>query len=84
MSLVVIQTAEEARKKATEVRLQQINNELTSIAECINRAVSEGEMSCYIDCYVDEEVKNKLENLGYKVTSGSYNYNEGYTNISWE
>lgn len=83
MSLVVIQTAEEVRKKATEVRLQQINNELTFIAECINQAVSEGEMSCYWDHYVDDEVKSKLETLGYKVTSG-YQYNESYTNISWK
>jgi hypothetical protein len=83
MSLIVIQTAEEAREKAAQVQLQQIYNKLTSIAESINQAVSEGEMSCYIDCYIDDEVKNKLETLGYKVTSGSQ-YNESYTNISWK
>lgn len=83
MNLTVIQTAEEAREKATEKRLQQINDELKSVAKCINQAVSKGEMSCCIDGYVDGEVKNKLETLGYKVTSGSQ-YNESYTNISWK
>lgn len=83
MNLIVIQTAEEAKEKATEMRLQKINDELKSIAERINQAVSKGEMSCCIDGYVDGEVKDKLKTLGYKVTSGS-KYNESYVNISWK
>ena len=75
-------TAKEAKEKGIEACQKKIANELEMIAQDINEAIAAGEMSCTVDKYVSKDTKQKLESLGYQVTSGTQ-YNESYTFISW-
>ena len=75
-------TAKEAKEKAIEACEKNIANELGIIAQSINEAIAAGKFSCTLGKSVSIEVKQKLEALGYKVTSGTQ-YNESYTSISW-
>ncbi len=56
--------------------------ELSKIEEQIYEAISNGKFSIYNDGILQPETKQRLEELGYKITTG-LQYNESYYSISW-
>ncbi len=72
------------RKQKTE---NNINNcaakELSEIMGKIDKAIANGEFLFSTNGYLQPETKQRLEELGYKVETGSQ-YNESYYSVSWE
>ena len=75
---------------ASEARTKTQNNindcaakELAKLEEQISNAILEGKFSISNDGSLQLSTRQKLEKLGYKVTTGSQ-YNEPYYNISWQ
>lgn len=76
-------TAKEANTKTLEIISSCITNELSEIMNNIQNEINEGRFCYSNDGYLHEVTKKKLEELGYKVKTGSQ-YNEPYYSISWE
>lgn len=75
-------SASEARKKTENNINNCITKELSEIMEQINEAIEDGKFSISNDEYLQSETKQRLEELGYKVKTGSQ-YNESYYSVSW-
>lgn len=76
-------TAKEANTKTFEMISSCMTNELSEIMNNIQNEINEGRFYYSGDGYLHEVTKKKLEELGYKVKTGSQ-YNEPYYSISWE
>jgi hypothetical protein len=57
--------------------------ELNIISEKINEAISKGKFSISEDGSLSQNCRQKLEELGYKIETGSQ-YNEPWYSISWK
>ncbi len=75
-------SASEARKKTENNINNCATKELSEIMEKIDRAIANGKFSISDDGYLQSQTRKKLEELGYKVETGSQ-YNEGYYSVSW-
>ena len=75
-------TAVEAHHKTQKNIDDCVTTELKKISEQINIAIAEGKYSISNDGYLQQETRQRLEGLGYKVQTGSQ-YNESYYSISW-
>ena len=75
--------AQEAYEQSRDVLNSKIDNELKEIEGYIIQAISAGTFSVTRDGYISREVVNKLQELGYKVDTGSQ-YNQSYYSISWK
>lgn len=76
-------TAKEANTRTLEIISGRITNELSEMMNNIQNEINEGYFYYSNDGYLHEVTKKKLEELGYKVKTGSQ-YNEPYYTISWE
>ena len=76
-------SADEARSKTLENIYNCVTTELHKLSEQINNAVAEGKYSISNDGYLQHGTRLRLEELGYKVQTGSQ-YNESYYSISWK
>ena len=76
-------TAVEAHKKTQENIQNCVTIELQKLSEQINDAIAEGKYSITNDGYLKCETQRRLEELGYKVQTGSQ-YNESYYSIRWK
>lgn len=74
-------TATEAREEANKRHTAIIDNKMQTIMERINEACSLGKYK-YICKDLDDEVVQKLRNLGYQVHLSCY-YNSTECVISW-
>ncbi len=75
-------SASEARKKTENNINSCVTKELSEIMRQIEKAISNGKFSISNDGYLQSVTEQRLEELGYKVTTGSQ-YNEGYYSVSW-
>lgn len=75
--------ATEAHSKTQENIRNCVTTELHKISEQINNAIAEGKYSISNDGYLQYESQQRLEELGYKIQTGSQ-YNESYYSISWK
>ena len=77
----VIPSASEANKMTNHV----INDDtqLEDMAKEIKEAIANGKFSISKDGCLKPKIRNKLEELGYKVQTNTQ-YNELYYSISWE
>ena len=75
-------TADEARSKTQENIQKCLTAELHKLSGQINNAIAEGKYSISNDGYLQHETRLRLEELGYKIQTGSQ-YNESYYSISW-
>lgn len=76
-------SAEDARKRADEAVDNAFTKELQEIAIEINAASKEGRYSYSDDGRIKPRIREKLEELGYKVEVGSQ-YNSSWYSISWK
>lgn len=74
---------------ANDARLNTENNidlcmtqELSKIEKQITEAISKGKFSICNDGILQHTTRQKLEELGYQVQTGSQ-YNESYYSINW-
>lgn len=74
--------AHEARNKTIEVREKCTSKDLAIIEEAINETIEAGRFMVEIRGALKPTVKEKLEQMGYKVTYDTQ-YNETYCTISW-
>ena len=56
--------------------------QLAELSKLIRYAIADGKFSISKDGCLKPEIRKKLEELGYKVETGSQ-YNESYYSISW-
>lgn len=75
--------ATEARSKTDEHIQKCLTTELHKLSEQITNAIAEGKYSITNDGYLQRETRQRLEELGYKVETGSQ-YNESYYSVSWK
>ncbi len=75
-------SAIEARKKTENNINNCVTKELSEIMEKINKAITNGKFSISNDGYLETETEQRLEELGYKIKTGSQ-YNESYYSVSW-
>lgn len=75
-------TAEEARLKTKEILNQQKVNESFEVSKNIEDAVNNGLYYYTNNGYLFPETRKYLNELGYKVTTGTQ-YNESYYTIEW-
>ena len=73
----------EANKKTLNNIKKCVTEELSKINEQINQAISNGKFSISNDGYLQPETTQRLQELGYKITTGNQ-YNESYYCISWK
>lgn len=78
-----IPTAAEAKNATELAKENSITKQLEKLSSDINNAIHKGKYDIANDGTLDSEVKRRLEDLGYKVTSGNQ-YNESYYTISWK
>ena len=78
----VIPPASEANKMANHVIDSGITQQLAELSKLIRDAIADGKFSISEDGCLKHEIRKKLEELGYKVETGSQ-YNESYYSISW-
>ena len=78
----VIPPASEANKMANHVIDSGITQQLAELSKLIRDAIADGKFSISEDGCLKPETRKKLEELGYKVETGSQ-YNESYYSISW-
>ena len=60
--------AKEARERASKVKQDMITKEYQSILEIIEIAVNNGEYQTYYYKSISSALKDKLEEMGYKIT----------------
>ncbi len=75
-------SASEARKKTENNINNGTTRELSEIMRQIEKAIANGKFSISNDGYLQSETEQKLEELGYKIKTGSQ-YNESYYSVSW-
>lgn len=75
-------SASEAKTKTQNNIDDCITQELEELNKKINNAISCGKFSICNDGYLQPETRKRLEQLGYKVETGSQ-YNQSYYSISW-
>lgn len=76
-------SASEANQKTRNNIKKCLTKELSELEKQIDEAISNGKFSISNDGYLQSETKDRLEELGYKVSTGSQ-YNESYYSISWK
>lgn len=76
----VIPSASEANKMTNHVIF---GDQLEDIGEEIRKTIKEGKFFISDTGYLESETRKKLNELGYKIETGS-KYNESYYIISWE
>jgi len=80
---IKIISAKEANAKTIKALNDCATKELNKIMSGIHNTANEGYFTYGGDGYLNEITKKRLEELGYKVETGSQ-YNEPYYSISWE
>lgn len=75
-------TAKECYESVMKVRNDKTRLLRETIFTGIQDAVKADELSYYHNGYLPAELKDELQDAGFKVTEGSQ-YNESYTTISW-
>lgn len=78
----VIPSASEANKMTNNVIDSCTTQQLAELSKLIRDAIADGEFSISKDGCLKPETRKKLEELGYKVETGTQ-YNEPYYSISW-
>ena len=78
----VIPPASEANKMTNHVIDNCTTQQLAELSKLIRDAIADGKFSISEDGCLKPEIRKKLEELGYKVETGSQ-YNESYYSISW-
>lgn len=76
-------TASEANKKTKVAIKNNIDNELSYILGEVEKTICKGKFAISIAGILDPSLRNKLEELGYKIKVGTQ-YNEPYYTINWE
>lgn len=78
----IIPSASEANKMANNIIDNCITQQLAELSKLIKDAIADGKFSISKDGYLKPETQKKLEELGYKIETGTQ-YNESYYSISW-
>ena len=78
----VIPFAHEANNMTKHVIDSYTTQQLTELSKLIRDAIADGKFSISKDGCLKPKTRKKLEELGYKVETGSQ-YNESYYSISW-
>lgn len=78
----VIPSASEANKMTNNAIDSCTTQQLAELSKLIRDAIADGKFSISEDGSLKPETRNKLEELGYKVETGTQ-YNEPYYSISW-
>ena len=78
----VIPSASEANKMTNNAIDSCTTQQLAELSKLIRDAIADGKFSISEDGCLKPEIRKKLEELGYKVETGSQ-YNESYYSISW-
>ncbi len=79
---MIMISASEARKKTENNINNCATKELSEIMEKIDKAIANGKFSISNDGYLQFETEQRLEELGYKIKTGSQ-CNESYYTVSW-
>lgn len=79
----VIPSASEANKMTNNAIDSCTTQQLAELSKLIRDAIEDGRFLISEDGSLDPKVRKKLEELGYKVETGSQ-YNESYYTISWK
>lgn len=79
----VIPSALEANKMTNNAIDSCTTQQLAELSKLISDAIADGKFSISEDGCLKPEIRKKLEELGYKVETGSQ-YNEPYYSISWK
>lgn len=78
----VIPSASEANKMTNNAIDSCTTQQLAELSKLIRDAIADGKFSISEDGSLKPETRKKLEELGYKVETGTQ-YNEPYYSISW-
>lgn len=78
----VIPSASEANKTTNNAIDSCTTQQLAELSKLIRDAIADGKFSISEDGCLKPETRKKLEELGYKVETGTQ-YNEPYYSISW-
>lgn len=78
----VIPSALEANKMTNNAIDSCTTQQLAELSKLIRDAIADGKFSICEDGCLKPETRKKLEELGYKVETGTQ-YNESYYSISW-
>ena len=78
----VIPSASEANKMTNNAIDSCTTQQLAELSKLIRDAIADGKFSISEDGSLKPETRKKLEELGYKVDTGTQ-YNEPYYSISW-
>lgn len=78
----VIPSASEANKMTNNATDSCTTQQLAELSKLIRDAIADGKFSISEDGSLKPETRKKLEELGYKVETGTQ-YNEPYYSISW-
>ena len=79
----VIPSASEANKMTNNAIDSCTTQQLAELSKLIRDAIADGKFSISEDGCLKPETRKKLEELGYKVETGTQ-YNEPYYSISWK
>lgn len=79
---VTLLSASEANHKTKENIKTCSTKELAEISKKISEAIENGKYEIDDSGYLQPETRQRLEELGYKISNGSQ-YNEPYWTISW-
>ena len=75
--------ASEANKQTTKNIEDKLTTEIKDIEQRIISQINEGSYTLSLSGYLSSTTKQCLEQLGYRVETGSQ-YNEPYYTISWK
>lgn len=78
----VIPSASEANKMTNDAIDSRTTQQLAELSKLIRDAIADGKFSISEDGSLKPETRKKLEELGYKVETGTQ-CNESYYSISW-
>ena len=78
----VIPSASEANKMTNNAIDSYTTQQLAELSKLIRDAIADGKFSISEDGCLKPETRKKLEELGYKVNTGTQ-YNEPYYSIGW-
>ena len=78
----VIPSASEANNMTNNAINSCTTQQLAKLSKLIRDAIADGKFSISEDVSLKPETRKKLEELGYKVETGTQ-YNEPYYSISW-
>ena len=81
--IATLLSASESHKKTVDNIKNCSTKELAKISKKISEAITNGRFSISDDGCLQYETIQRLEELGYKVQTGSQ-YNEQYWSISWK